>query len=1414
MNQSENANAEQHDSDNRSWSWTKLGSWILGVFLCLALLVYFLVPPIAASFVRSGIISAAEEHSGGTCTIESLSLSWGGSVHIGKMTVTDRADQTMISIDEIDGHIDPLAAIGGTYRLEATIRRPAISVRRLENGRLNLVSQQDSDTNANPNSEDADPSRTGNGPLSSVRGSIEITGGNLRFTGPEGDQTELQDVEIRTTLFGNEQPAELSLSLRTPGDNAGTITANGTLNPDTLRDGSVDAKIDQFPLSELSAAAALFSRARNLEGQVDGSLTLSRAPSFSSNTNLTVRNVHVEGFGEPIDLPEATLTQESSMDPSGTGSFSANIQSEQMLTASVDGTMKNVLTTERTLDASWSLNSDLKKASQRIPTLLNLNMGWRLDGSLTSDGKLVVQPTTGSDGTTIYEGQFDMQANGSSVSATDPNGKTVSLGNPSFEADVSSSVSSTESALTGLPIRFVFGRVKTLTATFPGLESSFSGGWTYASSFPELDDLSGSLNADLAQLRTKLAPFVDFRGYDVDGTIDLTMKGSGSDPFQSTGRLTTSNLVVTGADMSRTGPFNITLNQSSTVDAKNGTIRLNTLELNGEGLTARLRDGQLDRLAQPDTHAQATWNATADLGVLTKKLSPVLKPRYVTLLNRPDVRSVNGTVDAGGSSATVALRRADEGWISEFNGNVELSGLAYVLDNGQQVPLRDHVMTRLRGVSYHTGSGTTGLDTMELRTSGLTLDLNNIKLNPMDRPIHIDSLSAKLNTDLSQLRNLTRIYGSDTPSEMAGTIEGTVGLTGEPGTRGRMKMNTNLRFNGVKMSGFDGGTAGPFTGRVTSSGDVLDLREKETSRFHDVTLDTEWMNFTAAGTATGLGAGVPSASSIELSGTVRDPERASDRLKPFLAGYQLSGEPVNLRLRASVSPEKTSIEGHNVTSSSLSVRGGQVGEEGITFKNLRSTGAITLAADQVNAEQLEFSSHAAVLTVNGRLPLNSTGGSTVDLTSSINLSLADVSPLFPEGYRNGNLSGAVNGQVKIGGQPEQMTISSEFSSGDFTYTPSGAEQAVMDDESIKLTSDVTVRQQDQSRKLTLRSIQLDSSFIRFNGTNATAEMGADRIAWSQWDTSLDYHPDRLGAIAGPMLPQDVTLMGSEWQSAHFTLAAGDAYLTELPYALEGEGTYEVDRVEWQGTPLKGDGTMKLEPDVGTVTWDLTSQDGTVNGSAEFDMRSPEQLRSPDERSHRFRVDAQNVKTRQKMSPYLQMLHPLFASIGGETEGTVDVSFDLNMTGPLTGADPMKRLSGPGSLHASNVQIRSGSFAGQVLSLIDEQTSWNVSIPKVDLRIDGQRIHHSGFPIQLSDHRLTTSGWISVNGNYQLDVNLPVTDQLIEKYPQLKSLKGEYLTLPVKQIDGSPSIDMQGFIQKAVQKAIQNQLQDRLRGLFN
>ncbi len=1414
MKPSQNNDSEQNVSENQSWSWSKIFAWVLGVFLFLMLLIYFLVPPIAASFVRSGIVSTVEAQYGGTCAIESLSLSWSGTVHVRNMTVKDRMDQTMISIDEIEGHVDPIAAIGGAYRVQASIRRPTVSVRRLENGRLNLVSQQKSGTNSSPSANGSGPSTASNDELlSSITGSIELTGGTVRILGPEGDQTELRDLEVRSTLQGADKPIDLSLSLRTPGDEGGQFIANGTLQPDTFRNGSLDARIEQFPLSELSAAAALFSQARNLKGRVDGTLTLTRTEQLTSTTDLTVRDLHLDGFGEPIDLREATLSQESSLDPEGTGSVSARLKSGQMLTASLDGTMKQLLNPNRSLNATWNVDSNLKEASDRIPALLNLNTGWRLEGTLTSEGKLDVQSTTASDGAVSYNAQFDMQANGSSVRATDPEGQTVSLGDPSFNADLSTGVRATDVSGSVGSMRFDSGQIHTLSMDLPGLKGSFSGGWQYRSSAPEFDDLSGSLTADLSQLRSKLAPFTDFRGYEVDGMIDLTLNGSGSEPFQTTGRMTTSNLTVSGPDMPDTGPFNLTVKQSSTVGAKNGTVQLDNLELSGEGLAIRIYDGRLERVLQTDAHAEASWNATADLGVLTEKFSSVLQPRYEALLNRPNVRTVHGTVEAGGTPATVELQRSRDGWGIKGAGNMEVLELACMLENGEKISLREQLVTRVRGGSYRTGTGTARLDKMELQTAGLTLDLNNTAFHPMDRPPHITSLSAEFQTDLSELQNLTRIYGSDRSAGMDGKMEGTVEVSGEPAAPGRMKMTTNLQFNGVKMTGFEQGTAGPFTGRLTSSEDLIDLREQKTSQFHDVMLDTEGMTVRAAGTATGLGGGVPESTSLDLSGTVESPETVSARLRPFLAGYRLSGEPIQVQLRASRSSQELNVQGHKISSSALELAGGWFGEEAWSVNNLRSTGALTLTGDRVSADQLKVSMDAGRLSVNGAVPFGSSSEGNVDLESQLDVSLADIKPLLPGAYREGTLSGALSGHLKFGGRPERMTVTGKLSSGNLSYAPPRPDSVRIDQEEVELTSNLTVELLDDVSKLDLESLALDSSFLRFQGNQAALKVSNGRMSWSSWETSLDYHPDRLGAIAGPMLPQDVKLSGTDWQSARFTLHSGEAPMDAVPYALQGEGTYQVNRIEWKGTELKGDGNVKLNADLGTVTWDLTSGEGAIKGSAEFDLRAPDQLRSPEERNHRFKLNAQNVKTRQQMGPYLQMLHPLFASVGGETEGTVDLSFDLNMTGPLMGEEPMKRLAGPGSLRASNVQIRSGSFAGQVLRLIDEKSSWNVSIPKVDIRIDGRRIHHSNFPIQLSDHRVTTSGWISTDGNYQLDVTLPVTQQLIERYPQLKSLKGEYLTLPVKQTDGSPSIDMQSVIQKALQRAIEKQLQDRLRGLF-
>lgn len=1414
MNQPAETASSPDSSEQNSWPWTKILYWTGGLLISLLLLAYFLVPPIAGSYVRSSIISTVEERSGGTCTIQSLSVSWSGAVDIQGLTITDATEQPMVSIDAIDADIALIAALGGTYRFRALIENPVISARRLNNGPLNLASLQNAGAQSDTPSSDTDTSTGPNdGPLASTSGTIDVTGGTLRFTGPDDGRTNLTDVEMSATMEGNNTPIDLSLSLGTPGEDGGAVTASGTVQPATFRHGSINAEVKNLSLAELSPAVALFSKARNLDGRVDGDLSVSRSSELSSKANLTLTDVHVEGYGEPIDLPEATLTQNTSLDPDGTGPFSIKLNSQKMMTATMDGSVANLLGSEQALEATWSVGSDLRNASERIPSLLNLNTGWRLDGSLDAGGTLSIQPGAQRGEDRSFETSMDMQAQGTSIRATAPDGTSISLGNPSVKSDVTGQFRPSGDPSSGLPVQFGPGRVKRLTASLPGLDSSLSGNWKAGAPLPEIQNLTASLQADLEVMQTKLAPFTDFGDHDVTGTIDARVDGSGPDPFQSTARVTTDGLAVTGPDWPEAGPFNLTLEQSSTVNSSGNEIRVQHLELNGNQMMVRIEDGRIERLGDPDPRASGTWDVSVDLGTLTDKLAPLLKPRYASLLNRPDVQTVNGSLDGGDGPSSFKLRRVTDGWRTQVSGDLNLTGLAYVLENGQTVPLRERFRARINGASFHTGTSVTQLKALELRTDGLSLDVDDTTIDTSSLPPHVRSLTANLDADLARLRPLTRVYGTAPPPDMNGTIKGTVDATGEAGSHGRMTMNSDLNFTDVTLAGFDRGAAGPFTGHLSSSGDVIDLRAGESSRFHDVRLETDALSFTAAGNATGLRAANPSSMGVDLSGTVEKPEAASKRLDPFLAGYRLSGKPITVQLKATRSPENTRINGHSIRSSSLRIEGGSVGEDGVELNNLRSTGAITLTANKLSVEQLELAAEAGMLTVNGTAPINPSADVDVNLNSSLNLSLASVTPLLPAEYREGTLSGALNGQVELGGRPGQMTVSGNLSSSNLTYEPAAPNSVRIDGQEVSLSSDLTVHLTDQFRKITLNTLSMDSPFLRFDGNRTAMQLDGDTASWDEWITSFSYHPDRLNAIAGPRLPQDVTLKGSDWQSARFTLEAGSAPTGHLPYAFEGNGTYEVDRVAWKGTALRGTGTMDLTPDTGTVTWDLTSDEGTVKGSAQFDTRTPDQLNDPGERSHRFKVDARDVNTRQEMSPYLKTLHPLFGSIGGTTEGTIDLSADLNLSGPLTAEKPMERLSGPGSLSARNVQVRSGSFAGRILTLIDENTSWTVDVPTVDLRIDGRRIHHSGFPIQLSDHRLTTSGWISVDGNYKLDVNLPVTAELISEYPQLKSLKGEYLTLPISQTDGSPTVDMQSFIQKALQKTIQKQMQDQLKGLF-
>jgi len=159
---------------------------------------------------------------------------------------------------------------------------------------------------------------------------------------------------------------------------------------------------------------------------------------------------------------------------------------------------------------------------------------------------------------------------------------------------------------------------------------------------------------------------------------------------------------------------------------------------------------------------------------------------------------------------------------------------------------------------------------------------------------------------------------------------------------------------------------------------------------------------------------------------------------------------------------------------------------------------------------------------------------------------------------------------------------------------------------------------------------------------------------------------------------------------------------------------------------------------------------------------------------------------------------------------VDLSFDLTLNGSLTGEAPLSRLSGPGWIRGRNVQVQPGAFGGDLLTMIEKKETWTADVPKVSMRMEGGKIHHSGFPIKLSDHELSTSGWIGLDGSYRLDLNVPITERMVEQYPNLKPLKGDHLTVPVTKTDGKTRVGIEEALRKSIQKALKKKAEDRLR----
>ncbi len=1246
---------------------------------------------------------------------------------------------------------------------------------------------------------------------------MELTDGAITLIGPDGGRTKLTSIRSRATFDGNNRPTKMELSFDVGNRPAGkpSVTASGTLEPATLRNGSLDVQLNNLSLEDLSPGLALFTRARNVTGKLDGTVSIKRTSNLSSSSDLKLQNTRLEGYGQPIEIPELAFNQSMSFAPDGSGKFSLELHSNDLLDVTAEGSAEQLLSSSGRLQATMSLSSNLRNMSKRIPQLLHLQTGWVLDGSFSAEGNMMVRM----DGTDKFlqsiEGQFTLNGGGTSVRASGPDGKTVTLGNPSFNTDAGwKTVKQSDASEDGIPNQLQSVEVKKLSATFPGLDARLSGRLGDVSSSPRLEELATSLDARLEPLQEKLSPFTELGGYRLGGSIHMDLSGSGEKTIRTQGRLTSEELIVTDPEHRDIGPLNLTLQQQSTADLSEDRFRIDQVKLSGEEVAVELRNGQVVRPLKPDRSLETAWHVSGKLGTVTRKLSPLLAPYYRQMFRETEVTHLTGSVDMDGKEGTLRVNGDKDGLHVEASGGLRVSNLVLARADQEPIPLRDQLLTRIKKLSYKTGTSTASVDSFDLRTDGLSLDLSATGAN-LDPPFHVRQLNGEIEADPAKLQPFIDLYTRNRDRSAQGHMRANIEVTGKETSRGQMKANTRMQFEEIQVAGLENGSVGPLTGTLEGSGFSIDLRPNETSRFPGISLDSEVLTAEATATASDLGAGRPSATTAQMNGTITDPDRASNRYRALLAGYRLSGKPVDFDLRAKQTTNGFEVSDHTIHAPSLAVSGGALGTSGTSFSNLRSTGGFNYSRSALNVNGLSVTSDAGTISSNGTISTDPSGPSKVDLSASMSYSLAGLTPLFPNPDRYEGLTGQLNGEVSFDGTPNRMTVTSRLSGEDVSYKAEESGPALLDDEQIILTSNLQLQLFSEPRQVDLETFSVDGSIVRLKDESASVSFTSDQVTWSNWNANMSYHPRKVGDLMGPFLPENLTVTGEEWKTVQFQLSSGRATPGTLVDHMNGTGNYETGTVNWKGAEYRGGGDLRLDGGSAVITYDLSSEkEGKITGNTKFDLRSEAKLETPKNRVHRFQFDARNVRAREELSDLLQRIHPLFAGMGGTTEGTVDVSADLKLTGSLTEEDPMDRLSGPGQIHARNIEIRSGSFAGNVLKLIEKKQKWNVDIPQVAFRVDGRRIHHEKVEIQLSDHRLTSTGWVSLDGKYNIDLLIPVTDELIQEYKQLKSLRGTRLTLPVSGQGKNVSLDFETFLKNAFQKAGERQIRDQLEGLFN
>jgi len=193
---------------------------------------------------------------------------------------------------------------------------------------------------------------------------------------------------------------------------------------------------------------------------------------------------------------------------------------------------------------------------------------------------------------------------------------------------------------------------------------------------------------------------------------------------------------------------------------------------------------------------------------------------------------------------------------------------------------------------------------------------------------------------------------------------------------------------------------------------------------------------------------------------------------------------------------------------------------------------------------------------------------------------------------------------------------------------------------------------------------------------------------------------------------------------------------------------------------------------------------------------------------------------------LQLIHPVFSIAGGAAgtlDGRVEASLSIRYDGPLT-ADllaaawdeiPKAGFNGGGKFEIRECQINGSALLGEIFgSLAGEKRE--VKMHPIQFRIvAGRVIYDNPWSWTISGSDTTFTGSIGLDRTLDMVWHIPVTDDLAQRVPALKSSKGKTLEAPIIGTVEKPRLGWKEVVAKVagdrVEEAAKKGLENLLGG---